>query len=492
MMVCKNCGRDNRPENITCFFCEEELVESDYSTSFNVKESFTPDFKLKLNIIAGAVVVLTLIIGTKLMCSVFANIEYAKAKDILLVKDYAQSITHLQKVVFLKPKNFDAKIFLLNSYINCGKFLEAEALALQLQKTYPDNSDVYTGVINLYLAENQSQKAIATINESYEKTKNVYFSLMSKIIVPDAPRVKLEEGDYDKIQKVEIRGGNNSIYYTLDGTPPTTNSTKYETPFDLPEGKSVLTVVAVNDKGVSSVPASYTYNIDIPLVVAEFSDSEFERLVREYLKMLTGTIYEKDLLKIKSLAIVGDKIIPEGLSGVTAYNENSYVNEEGKTIAVPVKGKIQSLDDLRKFGGLTELSICYQESLNIPALKELSKLTKVYLVNDNFTDSASTSLTALTDLLELDIRFNPNENINAYSFSSMNRLEKLMVSNVKFSDLTSLDSLPNLKTLYLLNGNLSNLNGIEDLKKLKELNVAGNNIADYSKAQAIAGLKILK
>nr|MCR4673659.1 chitobiase/beta-hexosaminidase C-terminal domain-containing protein [Lachnospiraceae bacterium] len=52
-----------------------------------------------------------------------------------------------------------------------------------------------------------------------------------------------------------------SIYYTWDGSMPTTNSYKYTEPILVPEGNNVLSVIVVDKHGMTSnvVKGNYIY-----------------------------------------------------------------------------------------------------------------------------------------------------------------------------------------------------------------------------------------
>ena len=53
-----------------------------------------------------------------------------------------------------------------------------------------------------------------------------------------------------------------SIYYTLDGTEPTKDSTRYEKPIELTEGENLLSAVAINKKGMVSEPLVQIYRLE--------------------------------------------------------------------------------------------------------------------------------------------------------------------------------------------------------------------------------------
>ena len=94
---------------------------------------------------------------------------------------------------------------------------------------------------------------------------------------PDAPKASLAPGTYERAQRVWLRypGKESDItmYYTLDGSIPDTNSPMYTgDPIYLPGGKVILRAVAVNSKGKVSNAMEVGYkinNVDYRLIYSE-------------------------------------------------------------------------------------------------------------------------------------------------------------------------------------------------------------------------------
>lgn len=82
------------------------------------------------------------------------------------------------------------------------------------------------------------------------------------IIPPEAPTINLDSGTYDEPQLIEIIYETNAkVYYTLDGSEPTTDSARYTEPLEMPVGISNFSFVVVNDKGAVSEVVHRTYNL---------------------------------------------------------------------------------------------------------------------------------------------------------------------------------------------------------------------------------------
>lgn len=82
--------------------------------------------------------------------------------------------------------------------------------------------------------------------------------------VEDAPAVSPSTGQYDEAVQIEVKVPDGyTAYYTTDGTDPTTASTKYTGPIDMPKGETLFKVVLVNGKGRMSGITTRNYMLDV-------------------------------------------------------------------------------------------------------------------------------------------------------------------------------------------------------------------------------------
>lgn len=83
--------------------------------------------------------------------------------------------------------------------------------------------------------------------------------------IEDAPAVSPSTGQYDEPMKIEIKVPEGyTAYYTIDGTTPTTASTKYSGPINMPEKDTLFKAIIVNAVGRSSGVTTRNYILDIP------------------------------------------------------------------------------------------------------------------------------------------------------------------------------------------------------------------------------------
>ena len=149
---------------------------------------------------------------------------------------------------------------LLSSYQNLGGHEEEVVDILkQLIRLEPSEVDNYEQLISIY----DSKDMTAEISALIDGIKDV--SVKSKLLDYSvaAPRFSDESGEYDKYITLKLTSsGSNKIYYTLDGSDPTTNSIMYTEEINLNvSGTITVKAIAVNDKGVSSKVAENEYVI---------------------------------------------------------------------------------------------------------------------------------------------------------------------------------------------------------------------------------------
>ena len=80
-----------------------------------------------------------------------------------------------------------------------------------------------------------------------------------------APTYSLDKNAYDEVQELALDSDGNTIYYTLDGSEPTTSSTKYSEPIQIGEGETTVNAVAINKRGIPSLSLSRTYTVELPV-----------------------------------------------------------------------------------------------------------------------------------------------------------------------------------------------------------------------------------
>ena len=180
-------------------------------------------------------------------------------------QQYSEALSLLNKAIEKKPASAAAYEAIYKVYIAQNDTDTAEELLLGAVGDYPDKAGLYKALFNFYIDSNQSQK-IAFVLEDVEDD-----SLLDKLdeYRTAAPKASLEEGTYDDVQQVTLTAsGAKAIYYTTDGSDPDKDSKKYSNPIQIPEGDMLLQAVAVNEKGIESLPVTFNYTVELPIADA--------------------------------------------------------------------------------------------------------------------------------------------------------------------------------------------------------------------------------
>lgn len=114
---------------------------------------------------------------------------------------------------------------------------------------------------------NNSRNRYLTYSYSFSLTgsSNTNIRIFKKVPIPNAPTFSLEEGEYSSTQSVKLSTTTSgaTIFYTTDGSTPTTNSIQYTGAITIGEGTTTIKAIAVY-KGVSSDVATATYVVNLP------------------------------------------------------------------------------------------------------------------------------------------------------------------------------------------------------------------------------------
>ena len=100
---------------------------------------------------------------------------------------------------------------------------------------------------------------------SIGNSSNTNIRIFKKKITVSAPTFSLAEGEYSSTQKVTLSTTTPgaTIYYTIDGSTPTTNSVQYTGAISIGEGTTIIKAIALY-KDVSSDVATATYVVKLP------------------------------------------------------------------------------------------------------------------------------------------------------------------------------------------------------------------------------------
>ena len=195
------------------------------------------------------------------------GIQYSKAMEAYEKKNYSESLQYVEHTVMLKPEYADAYIagfqcaFILEDYESAEKYL-VDGIGYNAF----DESEIvycYDELIKKYIEKQQ-----------YKKINQLLILCPSSIIVSKYQdylalpvSFSYAEGTYIGTIPLKLSSGSDgTIYYTMDGTIPDTNSKKYTGPIFLDEGSYTIQAMFVNDFGVQSEAVVKSFVIEQRLV----------------------------------------------------------------------------------------------------------------------------------------------------------------------------------------------------------------------------------
>ncbi|GFZ29832.1 hypothetical protein CSC2_03580 [Clostridium zeae] len=128
-------------------------------------------------------------------------------------------------------------------------------------------SNLYNTPITIGSTTTLKAVAIDAAGNSSEVLSNTY-TITSPVVLPAKPTANVPAGNYSTSQAVTLsdKTAGVSIYYTLDGTIPTSNSTLYSGAITISSTK-ILKAIAINANGKSSEVMSNTYVINGPVAI---------------------------------------------------------------------------------------------------------------------------------------------------------------------------------------------------------------------------------
>ena len=309
------------------------------------------------------------------------------------------------------------------------------------------NEALYKKVIQIYTAQNQ-------IAEAYDFLNGVDNYIRQRLSSnrPSALSISPGQGSFDSEITVKIDVPDGCIvYYTLDNTLPTKNSSIYvpnETAIKIDKGAMTLRAFAINEIGLLSDETVLRYTVYNDNTKYDFKDDKMEAIIRANLKKSTGTVLYKDLATLSKLT---DK-----LSSISSSS------------------KIKSLEDLSAMTNLKELSLDGETSIgDFAILQTMTSLTSLSLTNCNISNSVANTVFTLKNITDLNLSGNGISDIS--KIVSLGGLTSLDVSNNLITDLSTLSGVSSLTTLKAANNKITSLSSLSSNTALTELDVSSNS-----------------
>lgn len=264
-----------------------------------------------------------------------ADYQLQKAKEAFAQKNYTSTLSYLEKVFALDADNEDAFILQGKSYAMMGNVEGAESVLLEVIKKDDSCEEAFTELLELYSEEDDYDSILALKKLTADKK---ILALFDDYIV-ESPVIDKKSGTYDEFFDVTLsaEGKKLTIYYTLDGSVPTSDSEEYEEPIAIDkQGKTTLTAVCIDEQGRLSEPVTARYvialeNPDTPRVTPDGGTFTYATTVRVSVPKGITVYYTWDgsTPTENSTVYTGPMEIPEGnnILSLIAVDENGMKSE---------------------------------------------------------------------------------------------------------------------------------------------------------------------
>lgn len=214
--------------------------------------------------IAALVVIIIIVIAVNMNSKNKKSYKYnlEKGTQYYNTQDYDNAVTYLTKAYNTNDgkKNADMMYELADALVHVNqndKAIEVLKSALSYDKM---NEKALPLLAKLYQDEKKGTE-LSELIKKYKGTKNE--ALLSDYKV-DEPTSSENPGSFEDSVEINLMASDGcTIYYTTDGSEPTTKSSKYSSTIKIEKDDVTVKAIAVNSIGVASDVAEFKYSISL-------------------------------------------------------------------------------------------------------------------------------------------------------------------------------------------------------------------------------------
>lgn len=215
--------------------------------------------------------------------------------------------------------------------------------------------------------------------------------------------------------------------------------------------------------------------------VIQWKDPAFENLIRQYLGKESGDIHYDDVKLIEKIEIWGQIIEKTGESLIASHSADWFRTRDGRE--GKKDGGIKTLVDLAHFTSLNNVSVNYQENLDISALSDIINIDCLHrLTNLGLNGNGITNISVVSELIALkSISLGYNDIMDISPISMLIELEKIdLGNNNQLSSTEPLRGLRKLSSVTVSMVNAVDLNIFVGMPELRRMNLVSIESIDYS------------
>ena len=369
-----------------------------------------------------------------------------QAEAMVQAGRYDRAITYYSWAWKLEPNRDDIPVDLAETYVANGNFTKAEYTLVKGISANPHLTELYVALCKTYVKQDKLMDAVQMLDRTTDPTVKAELDSLR----PAAPSVQPESGYYSEYVDVAVEADAKTIYVTVDGTYPSTESHTYAAPIPLTSGETTVLAVAVDEQGLVSPLVRNGYTIGGVVEEVVLADAEVEQTVRQLLEL-----DPEDALMSDVLWSITHLTLPE---------------------------TVQDLSDLRLFTGLQSLTIQNISGMDFSILNQLPALQELDLSGCTISSNAMESIGSLTELRKLVLNNCSLTDITA--FSQLVKLKEIRLAGNLLQDVGVLSLMLELETVELGNNPLSSIAGLSTCANLRYVDITGCSIGSLG---ALAG-----
>lgn len=289
-MKCPKCHKEVEKGSLYCPYCLSEIPwvrEFDsVETLMKKKQQNAPPEKehqrkgIKKRILSMSrkqIVCLVLIAAVLLGLFCYRQLHtfsalYSSAKKQYEQQNYESALKITEDALNLEPENEAANLLLARSMEKLGDTKSAVLILRPFIQNKTAGAATYKEFVELLTNEGDTEEVRTILKDASKEIQDA-----CRDYICEAPVSNPAPGTYTSVQALELKADCSRIYYTLDGSVPTMESTLYTGPITLGEGTTEVKAFGVNDKNIESDIITRKYIIvlktpDAPEVTPESGD----------------------------------------------------------------------------------------------------------------------------------------------------------------------------------------------------------------------------
>ncbi len=213
---------------------------------------------------------------------------------------YDEAISCYNRALELDEENIELLFSLSDVYYLKNNKIEYEYLLREIVRSEHATAEQLNGAFGKLVAIYRERGDYQTINDLLLASDDAALLSAYGNYIAKVPEFSVNEGYYTGIQPLKLTAvGSGKIYYTLDGSEPTEESSQYTAPIILENGDYTVKAFFVNERGIASEVVSREYHIE-----------------------------NKEILPPEVSAISGEYNFPMNIE-ITSDNEDVYYTTDG-------------------------------------------------------------------------------------------------------------------------------------------------------------------